>query len=206
MPFSSLRKGKSWWAKKTACDLYISAFLRPKRFRKSDMATSKALDLVPTTLDVRNALAGSQGNPQLTALAIDLAGMAYAFHWPLEFADVMAAGGFDIVIGNPPWEVMQLSEEEYFSTRDAEIAALAGATRKKAIAELVHTNPTLFAEYEVTKRIFEASNEFARESGVLIELRVQGQYLLVVRRAFSKFVGRDRKCRYHCPYRHRYRF
>lgn len=163
--FSSLRKGKSWWAKKTACDLYLAAFLRPKHFRKSEMATSKALDLVPTTLDVRNALAGSQGNPQLTALAIDLAGIAYAFHWPLEFADVMAAGGFDIVIGNPPWEVMQLSEEEYFSTRDAEIAALAGATRKKAIAELVDANPTLFAEYEVAKRIFEASSEFARESG-----------------------------------------
>ncbi|MFC5755872.1 Eco57I restriction-modification methylase domain-containing protein [Rhizobium sp. GCM10022189] len=163
--FAALHRGKGWWAKKTASDLYIAAFLRPKQFRKSAMTTSKELDLVPTTLDVRTALAGGQGNPQLTATAIDLGGSAYAFHWPLEFADIMAAGGFDVVIGNPPWEVMQLSEEEYFATRDADIAALAGAARKRAIAELTRANPELHRSYERAKRTFEAVNEFSRESG-----------------------------------------
>ncbi|MBP2447002.1 Eco57I restriction-modification methylase domain-containing protein [Rhizobium leguminosarum] len=162
--FSALHLGKSWWAKKTASDLYIAAFLRPKQFRKSAMATSKELDMVPTTLDVRTALAGGQGNPQLTS-AIDLAGSASAFHWPLEFADIVAAGGFNVVIGNPPWEVMQLSEEEYFATRDADIAALAGSARKEAIAELTRENPELYQDYERAKRTFEAANQFSRESG-----------------------------------------
>lgn len=169
--FSSLRKGKSWWAKKTACDLYIAAFLRLKRFRKSDMATSKALDLVPTTLDVRNALAGSQGNPQLTALAIDLAGLAYVFHWPLEFADVMAAGGFDIVIGNPPWERIKLQEQEFFASRDVDIATAANASeRTKLIRDLEKAEPgsprrALFDEFEIAKRVAEASSIFARVPG-----------------------------------------
>jgi hypothetical protein len=46
-----------------------------------------------------------------------LARTARAFHWPLEFPDIMSAGGFDVVLGNPPWEVMKLSEEEYFAQR-----------------------------------------------------------------------------------------
>jgi hypothetical protein len=28
---------------------------------------------------------------------------ARAFHWPLEFPDVMQRGGFDVVVGNPPY-------------------------------------------------------------------------------------------------------
>ncbi|WP_334545056.1 Eco57I restriction-modification methylase domain-containing protein [Rhizobium leguminosarum] len=166
--FASLRKGKNWWAKKTACDLYIAAFLRPKHFRKSEMATSKALDLVPTTLDVRNALAGSQSNPQMTALAIELAGLAYAFHWPLEFADVMAVGGFDIVIGNPPWERIKLQEQEFFATRDADIATAANASKRtkliKDLEKAEHGSPrrALFEEFETAKRVAEASSIFAR--------------------------------------------
>jgi len=29
------------------------------------------------------------------------------FHWPLRFPQVFARGGFDCVIGNPPWEIIQ---------------------------------------------------------------------------------------------------
>lgn len=29
------------------------------------------------------------------------------FHWPLEFPDVFMAGGFDAVVGNPPWEMLR---------------------------------------------------------------------------------------------------
>jgi hypothetical protein len=94
-----------------------------------------------------------------------LAGQAHAFHWPLEFPDVMAAGGFDVVLGNPPWEVIQLGEEEYFASRLPEVAELAGIGRKRAIAALEAERPEIFAEYEAEKRRFEAGNEFARASG-----------------------------------------
>ncbi|WP_050032854.1 Eco57I restriction-modification methylase domain-containing protein [Halorubrum halophilum] len=41
------------------------------------------------------------------------------FHWILEFAEVYAHGGFDVVVGNPPWEVLTSNREEYFSKFDA---------------------------------------------------------------------------------------
>jgi hypothetical protein len=38
------------------------------------------------------------------------------FHWPLEFPDVMANGGFDVVLGNPPWERIKIQEQEFFAS------------------------------------------------------------------------------------------
>jgi hypothetical protein len=145
-----------------AADLYVAAFLTPKTESQSlDLQTS----LVPTTSDVWTAMrSGTVYGPRLGA-ARQLALKARAFHWPLEFPDVMASGGFDIVLGNPPWEVMQLGEEEYFAQHWPEIAELAGAARKREIEKLRLTRPGIFAEYEAAKRGFEASNEFARESG-----------------------------------------
>ena len=76
----------------------------------------------------------------------------------------MQRDGFDVVLGNPPWEVMQLSEEEYFASRKPEIADLKGATRKRAIAALEQSEPQIFAEFASDKRSSEAGNEFMRAS------------------------------------------
>lgn len=37
---------------------------------------------------------------------LNFAEMNHFFHWDLEFPDVMSAGGFDVVIGNPPYVVV----------------------------------------------------------------------------------------------------
>jgi len=162
--YAALRSNVSWEASKLACDLYVAAFLRQKVFRKDSFARSQNPDRVPTTLDVLTAIGGRQPDPELVGLAVEIAGEARAFHWPLEFPAAMAAGGFDVVLGNPPWEVMQLGEEEYFSQRVPEIAELAGAARKQAIAALATEWPDVFTIYQRDKRRFEAGNEFARSS------------------------------------------
>jgi hypothetical protein len=163
--YEAVHAEHGWWATKTACDLYVAAFLASKHFRSGALTRAKTPDRIPTTLDVRTALAGRQSDAQLVTKAIELAGSARAFHWPLEFPAIMAAGGFDVVLGNPPWDVMQLGEEEYFAQRLPEIAELAGAARKRAIAALEQESPTTFATYKADKRRFEAANEFARASG-----------------------------------------
>ncbi len=151
------------YATKVACDLYIAAFLLPKKGGVPADANSVK---VPTTSNLRTRLGGGQIYGPLEAAAVDAASYARAFHWPLAFPAVMIGkGGFDVVLGNPPWEVVQLSEEEYFASRVPEIAALKGATRKRAIAVLETEHPQIFTQYQTDKRIFDAMNEFARAGG-----------------------------------------
>jgi hypothetical protein len=159
--FAAGRSDPKSWSLQIAADLYTAAFLVPKT---GGIPVNRNTVTIPTTAHVWDALAGRTVYDPLVGRAQDLAGWARAFHWPLEFPDVMAAGGFDVVLGNPPWEVIQLSEEEYFAQRLPEIAELAGAARKQAIAALETENPLVFAEYQQDKRRFEASNEFARGS------------------------------------------
>jgi hypothetical protein len=148
-----------------AADLYIAAFLTPK-------APQQTLDprtgLIPTTEDVWTALrAGTVYGPRLGA-ARQLASTARAFHWPLEFPDIMNAGGFEIILGNPPWERIKLQEQEFFAAREPEIAeAPNAAARGRLIAQLKAAPPEsreglLHAEFEITKRTAEASSVFAR--------------------------------------------
>jgi len=87
------------------------------------------------------------------------------FHWHLEFPDVFDRGGFDCVIGNPPWETLQLNEEEFFAQRDPEIAALPGARRKAAIEKLRGWNPLLWQEYLSAKKRQEATTNFFKFGG-----------------------------------------
>ncbi len=58
------------------------------------------------------------------------------FHWPLHFPSVMEKGGFDCVIGNPPWEKLTFNEQEWFGTRNKIIADAVGDKRKKMIKRL----------------------------------------------------------------------
>ena len=166
--YEAVHADRGWWATKTACDLYVAAFLAPKHFRSGALARAQTPDRVPTTLDVRTALAGRQPDAQLVAKAVELAGAARAFHWPLEFPAVMAAGGFDVVLGNPPWERIKLQEQEFFAAREPEIAqAPNAAARGRLIAKLKEAAPgtrerALYEEFETAKRAAEASSVFAR--------------------------------------------
>ena len=59
------------------------------------------------------------------------------FHWDLAFPEVFENGGFDCVLGNPPWEKVKLQEKEWFAERKPEIAdAPTAAARKRMIQTL----------------------------------------------------------------------
>jgi hypothetical protein len=91
----------------------------------------------------------------------------YGFlHWHLAFLDVYGGrGGFDIVLGNPPWEKVKLSEKEFFAPRAPEIANLAGAKRKAAIQKLQAEDPDLWDAYGNALRQAEGESHFIRSSG-----------------------------------------
>jgi methylase of polypeptide subunit release factors len=142
-----------------AADCFLGAFL----------ATKNSGVPVPTTLTLLGEIASvpdhsREAHEQAVDHARRLCREAAVLHWPLAFPHVFARGGFDCILGNPPWEVLQLGEEEYFASRDGAVAALAGAKRKAAIAALETENPFLWASYQKEKRLYEASNSFFREA------------------------------------------
>lgn len=142
-----------------AADLFVAAFLTPK--------TSDTSEQVPTTATLIHELSPhdkSEAHQALVANAKAVCEAAYVFHWPLAFPQVFAVGGFDCVLANPPWEVSQMGEEEFFASRAAEIAALQGDNRKKAIKELEKSNPQLWSEYQKAGQLIAATNTFYRES------------------------------------------
>jgi Eco57I restriction-modification methylase len=153
------------WNWHIAADVYVAAFLVPKT--KDNSAGDKAAT-IPTTEDLWHVLQAGQLYGPLFGRVQALAVEARAFHWPLEFADVMASGGFDVVLGNPPWERIKLQEQEFFALRAPEIAEAANASeRGKMIAQLAAAPPgsreqVLFAAFEMAKRLAEASSVFAR--------------------------------------------
>jgi hypothetical protein len=156
-------------ATQDACDFYVAAFLLPKA---STPGSGPEALCVPTTADLRRRLGGGEIDARLTRAALEAAGSARAFHWPLAFPEVMIGrGGFDLVIGNPPWERIKLQEQEFFASRDADIA---GAPNAAVRTKLIKALPTavladgspdtprrqLHAEFEAAKRTAEASSVF----------------------------------------------
>lgn len=146
---------------KVACDLYIAAFLLPK---KGGVPTNANSVTVPTTSHLRTRLDGGQIYGPLEAAIVEAAGFARAFHWPLAFPEVMIGkGGFDVVLGNPPWERIKLQEQEFFASRDPDIAnAPTAAARTKMIkllaeAEVGSPARLLHQTFEAGKRVAEAS-------------------------------------------------
>lgn len=94
-------------------------------------------------------------------------------HWQVAFPGVWrnwqnAApdGGFDAVIGNPPWDRMKMQEVEWFAAREPSIARKArAADRKSAIAALKQAGDPLVAAYELASGRAEQAMERARKSG-----------------------------------------
>lgn len=92
-------------------------------------------------------------NPRLD-LAAKIAEQNHFMHWELEFADLFAErGGFDLIIGNPPWVCIRWNEQDLLSDHNPVFAIKkmtateVSRQREKALT----TNPTnaaYFSEYE----------------------------------------------------------
>jgi hypothetical protein len=140
-----------------AADIFVAAFVLPK--------TPENAKTLPTSQDLWLVLNGDAPRQGVAELASQAAKTAQAFHWWQAFPQVRAKGGFAVLLGNPPWEVSQMGEEEYFTARAPSIAALPGERRKRAITALEVENPGLWRTYVIDCQKIEAANTFFREGG-----------------------------------------
>lgn len=165
-----------------AADILVGAFLLPKTPTTQGQVPTTAtlmLELIVDT-DKHNALHQAQRQAALQACAD-----ASVFHWPLAFPQVFAQGGFDCVLGNPPWERIKLQEEEFFASRNADIATAKnkaerskriqwlrnGELAKKLHHELDHQHAIqlaeqrLYQDFMVARRTAEATSTFVHVKG-----------------------------------------
>lgn len=119
-----------------------------------------------------------QGVPPSTLAEIEQLATQYKFfHWHLAFPSVFRmdaaiaenkqtgwSGGFDIVLGNPPWEKIQTEEQTFFQSRDSEIANAVGAKRKQYIQDLKNINASLYSDFLSYKRQIESMDIFIKNS------------------------------------------
>jgi hypothetical protein len=94
-------------------------------------------------------------------------------HWELAFPGVWTgwearrtAGGFDAIIGNPPWDRMKLQEVEWFAARAPEVARQQRASdRAKMVAAIRGKGGDLATDYERAAWTAEAAARVARSCG-----------------------------------------
>ena len=94
-------------------------------------------------------------------------------HWELDFPGVFAdwqprSGGFDAVIGNPPWERVKMQEVEWFApeTRRPAIASATPAARRRAmIAELEKNSDPLYDDFAGALHLADTMLQYGRASG-----------------------------------------
>ena len=110
--------------------------------------------------------------------ARDLADRERFLHWEAAFPGVWrywtnarSEGGFDAIIGNPPWDRIKLQEVEWFATRDAALASAPTAAARKAEIERLRT------EGDSMVSAFDRAKERADIFGRLI--RTSGEYPLL---------------------------
>lgn len=163
-----------------AADLFVAAFVLPK--------TPDTEQQVPTSQDLWLVQNGGAPRPGVTSAAHRAAEAAQTFHWWQAFPQIRAKGGFDVLLGNPPWERIKLQEEEFFASRSPLVAeAQHKAERGRRIAllaagMLLHTlypeveaaqglvppnvaEQALYAEFLAARRNAEASSLFAHDAG-----------------------------------------
>lgn len=149
--------------KKRLADAWSAAFV----IRKCFVEPGRDATAIGVTQAHLNEIAS--GQPLLTELAAEidrLSAQYQFFQWYLAFPEVFAKGGFDCVLGNPPWERVKIQEKEWFAERNPEIAnAPNAAARQRMINVLTESDPCLYQRFLEDSRKAEGESHMMRHSG-----------------------------------------
>ena len=93
--YQEITSGKYYWRLKILADIQTAQFFIPKTEDNEDRLITDAI--------YRQYLGGQQAAGPAVAMAMSMAQEKRFFHWFLEFPEVFSKGGFDCVLGNPPF-------------------------------------------------------------------------------------------------------
>lgn len=93
------------------------------------------------------------------------------FHWVLEFAEVYAKGGFDVIVGNPPWDRLRPTRDDFFMRYDEAFPSLLPEEKNRRQGELLDDEEREIADaWEEYQREIEIVTSYFHDSG---EYRMQ---------------------------------
>ena len=146
---------------RTVADAWCAAFVWPR---------SKGQKLPGLTHGLwRDMVTRPETVPAPVVAEVERIAASYRFfHWYLAFPEVFGrgGGGFDVVLGNPPWERIKLQEAEWFAERRPEIAiASVASERKRMISALIKDDAPLHQEFLEARRLAEGESAIVRGSG-----------------------------------------
>jgi hypothetical protein len=89
------------------------------------------------------------------------------FHWDLEYADIFAAGGFDLVLGNPPWAPVYWEEKDFFEELKPGLHAVKEDSKglQDQYVEALENRKGSRAEYGIKRVTAEGFANFLKNSG-----------------------------------------
>jgi hypothetical protein len=149
--------------KKQLADAWCAAFVIRKQFSEPGRESS-ASGITQGHLD--GLADGRPLSAEFDTEVKRLSDQYQFFHWHLAFPEVFAKGGFDCVLGNPPWERVKLQEKEWFAERSPEIAtAPNAAVRQQLIEALKAGDPGLYKQFFDDSRKAEGESHLMRNSG-----------------------------------------
>ena len=129
------------------------------------------------TLENHAAAIVGRTEPDEIAEAIDkamgIAGRYHFFHWPLEFPGVFhrERPGFDVVVGNPPWNKIKFEMPSFLALHDPGIRGLRTAIDRDRRAErLFRDKPWLQQEIDdIQDKVDEQRKFFRAENGYSLQ-------------------------------------
>jgi hypothetical protein len=157
--FAELQQSDAYRLFSRLADLWCAAFVWPRGSSDADAPTGGTLRQL--------WLSGSAELPAEQAQTLETLRRDFAFfHWPIAFAHIFARGGFDCVVGNPPWERIKIQEKEWFAERMPAIAAAGSAAeRKRLIDALPQQDALLAAQFAAALRRSSGEGQILRNSG-----------------------------------------
>ncbi|MFL1404628.1 Eco57I restriction-modification methylase domain-containing protein [Marinobacter sp. M1N3S26] len=143
-------------------DLWTAAFFVPKNQRYANR--------IPDNGALKAAHRGEL-SPEVEAEVRLRAEQNRFFHWPLQFPEVFNRdnAGFDVVLGNPPWERIKLQEQEFFASRSPEIATAPNAAARRRMIQALESSSSehdqaLHRDFFEARHAAEAASQFVRGS------------------------------------------
>ena len=88
------------------------------------------------------------------------------FNYEIEFPEIVSDGifvGFDIIIGNPPWDKTKFSDSDFFPQFISNYRTLSNS-KKEEIKKNLLDKPYIKAQYEREKTFIQSVNDYYKES------------------------------------------